>query len=178
MIFILLQLFNVFLLALAVFFLYVHFTGAPYLPTKVAAVREMVRCANVTLGESIADIGSGDGRIVMAFGRAGADAHGFEINPLLVWISRWRIRRAGLQNLCHIHLANLWRVNFSPFRVVTVFGITKMMPKLQSKLQRELAPGSRVISFVFRFPGWESIEEHGGVSVYTMAEKSKVTFDF
>ncbi len=172
MILILLQLFNLLLFALAVFLLYAHLTGAPYLPTKIAAVEEMVRCANVTPGQKIADIGSGDGRIVIAFGRAGADAHGFEINPVLAWISRWRIHRAGLRDHCHIHLANLWRVDFAPFSVVTVFGITGMMPKLKSKLQRELAPGSRVISYVFRFPEWERIEARVNVSVYTVGKKS------
>ncbi|MEK7115981.1 MAG: hypothetical protein AAB879_01140 [Patescibacteria group bacterium] len=168
---ILLQLFNLLLITLVVFLLYVHFTGAPYLPTKQEGVEEMVRYAHVTPGLTVADIGSGDGRIVIAFGRARADAHGFEINPILVWISRWRIRRAGLEDHCHIHFANLWRVDFSPFKVVTLFGITGMMPKIQSKLQRELAPGSRVISYIFRFPEWKRTEQSTNISVYIVAEK-------
>jgi ribosomal protein L11 methylase PrmA len=73
--------------------------GAIYDPSSRIEAEAMARLAEVRPGEKAADLGSGDGRVVCALARGGAEAHGYEINPVLVLISRRNIRREGLSGL-------------------------------------------------------------------------------
>lgn len=155
-----------FLVALDALAVWLLLSGAPYIPTKREGVEKMVELARVRPGARAVDIGSGDGRLVMALARAGAQAHGYEINPLLVWISRRRIRRAGLQDRATISWSNLWKADFSRFDVVTLFGVTHIMRRLERKLGRELKQGSRVVSIGFKFPTWAMAEQADGVYAY------------
>lgn len=148
------------------FVLWLVLIGAPYIPTKKAGLdRIMALCGEVS-GRKALDIGSGDGRIVMALARAGAEAHGVEINPFLVWWSRARIRNAGLEGRAFIHRQNLWNFDCSGYDVVTLFGITHIMKRLEKKLRKELKPGARVVSIAFKFPTWE------------VADKNEVVYAF
>jgi 16S rRNA A1518/A1519 N6-dimethyltransferase RsmA/KsgA/DIM1 with predicted DNA glycosylase/AP lyase activity len=141
--------------------------GAPYVPTHPKSIEHMLGFARPAPGEKAADIGSGDGRLLIALGRAGVEAHGYEINPLLVLLSRWRIRRAGLSDKAFVHWRNFWAVDFSEFQIVTVFGIGHIMRPLETKLQKELPVGARVISNIFPFPNWHPDDALDGILLYT-----------
>ncbi|MBI5654524.1 methyltransferase domain-containing protein [Candidatus Uhrbacteria bacterium] len=154
------------LLALDAFVLWLVLSGAPYIPTKKAGLEKIMACCGDVSGRKALDIGSGDGRIVIALARAGAEAHGVEINPLLVWWSRYNIRRAGLSGKAFIHRHNLWNFDCSGYQVVTLFGITHIMKRLEKKLRRELKPGARVVSIAFKFPTWP------------VAQKNEVVYAF
>ncbi len=127
--------------------------GAIYDPSTQAEAQMMAELADVHPGEKAADLGSGDGRVVIALARAGATAHGYEINPILVLVSRRNIRRAGLAGRAFIHWGNFWRSDLSSCSLVTTFQVGFVMSRLEAKLRRELAPGSRVVSHYWRFPG-------------------------
>lgn len=127
--------------------------GAVYFPTSETSVQTMLRLANIKRGEKVVDLGSGDGRILLAFARAGGEAHGYEINPILVWRSRRAIREAGLEGKTFVHWKSFWRADLSPFDVVIVYGIPYIMKKLEGKLGKELKTGARVLSNVYPFPG-------------------------
>lgn len=130
--------------------------GAPFVPTDPAKVNRLVRLAQVKAGDKVCDLGSGDGRLVMACARAGASVVGLELNPFLVWLSRWHIRQAGLEDRASVRQANLWQEDLSGFNVVLVFGAGgPMMSRLESKLMGELQPGARVVSNGFAFPNWQ-----------------------
>lgn len=163
---------NLFFLVFSLVLLYFALTGAPYLPTAQTAVEEMVRLADVTPGTRVADIGSGDGRIVIAFAKAGAEAHGYEINPLLVWISRRKIRSAGLETRGFIHFKSFWGADLSAHGVVTIFGIKNIMARFEKKLLRELKPGSRVLSYIYQFPTLKETREAGSVHLYAIGDES------
>ena len=142
--------------------------GAIYLPTSNRNVETMMALVKPRQGERAADLGSGDGRILIALAKAGAEAHGYEINPLLVWRSRVAIRRAGLNQKAFVHWRSFWKEDFSSFDLVAVYGITYIMKKLGEKLERELPSGARVISNIFHFPGWspERVENEHRVLLY------------
>lgn len=159
---------NLLLVIISLMLLYTVVSGAPYLPTDHKSINQMLLASNVGALTKMVDIGSGDGRIVIAFAKAGAEAHGYEINPLLVWYSRWKIRRAGLEKRAFIHLSSFWKADLSTFTVVTVFGITQIMPKLERKLQLELPEGAKVLSHIFVFPTLKLIEERPQVRVYVI----------
>jgi cyclopropane fatty-acyl-phospholipid synthase-like methyltransferase len=140
--------------------------GAPFIPTKREGLERVMKLAQVRPGAKALDIGSGDGRIVIALARAGAEAHGVENNPLLVWWSRRKIRQAGLEGRAFIHRADLWGFDCSGFDTITLFGITHIMRRLGKKLRRELKPGARIVSMAFEFPDWPEVGHDGLVFAY------------
>ncbi len=157
---------SVLLLILCIIVLYHLRQGAIFVPTQNQTVTQMVQLAKIVPGSKIADLGSGDGRIVIALAKAGAQATGFEINPILVWISRWKIKKSGLVNQAKISTASFWKQNLGEYDVVTVFGITHIMKRLSDKLKRELKPNAMVISNAFRIEGLQEVEKLGSLFVY------------
>ena len=164
---------NLILFGVAVLLLSTVVRGAPFVPTNHSAVARMVALSAVRPGQRAADIGSGDGRIVIAMARAGAVAHGYEINPFLVWWSKYKIYKAGLSGRAFVHWGSFWKKNFAEFDVITVFGIKKIMRELGEKMRRELRPGARVVSYVFLFPDWQYEQKESAVMVY---RQSRTTF--
>lgn len=142
--------------------------GAPFVRSRPETIQRMIALATVQPGEKAADLGAGDGSVVIALALAGAEAHGFELNPLLVWRARRNIGRAGLQDRAMIHWKNFWKADLSLFDVITVFGIPHIMGRLEKKLRRELKPGTRVVSNAFRFPTWQLTGEDHSVYLYRL----------
>ena len=159
-------LFAALLVFIAVIFAIPLIRGAPFVPTDDAAALAMIKLAQIRPGEKVADLGSGDGRLLIAAARAGAEATGYEIHPMLVWYSRYKVRRSGLGKDISIHFKDFWNVDLSQFNVVMLFGITKIMPRLEEKLKRELKPGARVVSYAFKFPSWPPELKENGVYLY------------
>jgi protein-L-isoaspartate O-methyltransferase len=154
------------ILIIGIGFILAIIKGAPFVPAKRKAVAKMIEFADIKPGQKAVDIGSGDGRIVIALARAGAIAHGYEINPVLVWWSGRKIKKAGLRGKAFVYVKNLWSEDFSCFDIVTIFGIPKIMKELGEKLDRELKPGVKIISYGFRFPDWQYLKKEEGVFLY------------
>lgn len=142
------------------------FFGAPFIPTDRERVASMLSLTGLKPGERLYDLGSGDGRIVIAAAQAGAHAEGWEISPYLWLYSTWKIRRLGLANRAKIHLGSYWEQPFRDADVITLFLYTSQMERMQKKLQHELRQGSRVISFAFTFPEWQPVSETKGLYLY------------
>ena len=140
--------------------------GAIYDPSSAAETQIMADVADVKPGEKAADLGSGDGRVVVALAMKGAEAHGYEVNPILVAISRRRIRQMGLTGRAFIHWGNFWRMNLSRYELITVFQVGFIMGRLEAKLVRELSPGARIVSHYWRFPGLQPERVQGSIYRY------------
>ncbi len=148
------------LIAVIILLLVIYFLGRPiirgaiYFPTSTRSVETMLRFAEIRSGDKVVDLGSGDGRILIAAAKAGAEAVGYEINPILVRRSRRAIARAGIS--ATVYWESFWRADLSQFDVVIVYGIPYIMKDLQKKLERELQPGTKIISNAFTFPGLDA----------------------
>ncbi len=140
--------------------------GAIYDPSTPERTRTIVDVADVSPGEKAADLGSGDGRVVIALARRGAESHGYEVNPLLVLRSRRNIRREGLQGRAFIHWGSFWRADLSGYDLITVFQVGFIMGRLEAKLKRELPPGARIVSHYWRFPTLRAERGWGEVYLY------------
>jgi protein-L-isoaspartate O-methyltransferase len=131
------------------------FSGAPYAVSTPRSVETMMRLLGSGNGRRAVDLGSGDGRIVIALAQTGFEAHGFELNPILAFYSRIKIKRLGLQDRAFIHRRSYWDEPMARYDVVTVFGVTFIMGKLERKLRSELKPGSLIVCTHFTFPTWK-----------------------
>ena len=142
------------------------FHGPFYVPAPEERIEKMLRLLEIRPDDKAVDLGSGDGRLVIALARAGIEAHGYEINPFLVWLSRWKISRAGLRDKAFVHWRNFWPEDLSQFSVVVVYGISFVMRDLEIKLRKELRSGAQVVSHYFVFPLWPEIKREGEVRLY------------
>ncbi|MEK7516623.1 MAG: hypothetical protein AAB562_03435 [Patescibacteria group bacterium] len=165
-------------LAASVFALFFVFTvlalfrGAPFVPMHAQNVRAMVELAGLKPHERLFDLGSGDGRILLAAAERGARAEGWEINPVLVLASRLRIARAGLGNRARVHWGNLWRAPVGEADVITLFFVHPQMPRMEQFLRKRVRPGARVVSYGFRFPTWQAERSESGSHLYVMKHET------
>lgn len=135
-----------------------EFTGAPWVPTSGKLVKKVLEMAELKKGEVLYDLGSGDGRFVIAAARDfGATAKGIEIDPFRVLWSRLRIFVLHLGRNARILRSNFFNIDLRDADVVIMYLLQETNNKLQSKLESELRPGSRVVSVVWQFAGWELI---------------------
>jgi SAM-dependent methyltransferase len=131
------------------------FTNAPYVPMRRRELKRLLSLAKISAGDRVVDLGSGDGKLVLAAAEAGAQAIGVERQPLLVWGSRVRAHLRGLDGRATFVRGNLFAYDLREADIVCCYLMPKAMARLQEKFERELKPGARVLSNAFSIPGWE-----------------------
>ncbi|HTT73740.1 MAG TPA: class I SAM-dependent methyltransferase [Thermoplasmata archaeon] len=154
--------------AAAIYFVFVSFAfGAGYEPTYRRAVEAMLRLAEVGPRDTVFDLGAGTGAIVFRAARVyRARAVGIEIEPVRVlWL---RLRRAWgpLPDRVEIRWGNFFDVDLGSATVVATFLWGGAMARLRGKLERELRPGSRIVSHVHPIPGWTPVAHDAETDVY------------
>jgi len=131
----------------------------PFVSTPENVARFMLKLAEVKPGEIVYDLGSGDGRIlVIAAKEFGARGVGIEIRKDLVEESLRRIKSLGLEGAIKIIHGDFFQVNISEADVVTLYLLTSVNERLKPKLEKELRPGTRVVSHDFEIPGWTPVK--------------------
>lgn len=129
---------------------------APYVASPSRVVDMMLDMAKVKQGDVLFDLGSGDGRILIAAAERKAQATGIEINPKLVLAATEEIARAGLSNQAKVIQGDVLQTDFSAANVVTIYMDTASNAKLRPQLEKYLKPGSRVVSHDYEIPGWKA----------------------
>jgi len=142
------------------------FSGPPFVGTGPESLRTMIALARLRPNELVIDLGSGDGRLLLAAARSGCRAVGYEMNPFLVLSSRLAISRQGLQRRVRVVWGDFWKAELKDADVVTVFGFSTIMGRLAAKFSAELKPGARVVSERYRLAGWPITEQVDGVFLY------------
>lgn len=110
-------------------------------------------------GSSLVDLGSGDGRIVVAAAKSGYHATGYELNPWLVLYSKLYARFLNLSSMTHFERKDLWKVDLKKFDNIIIFGVADMMNELSKKLENDMNENTRVIACRFEVPRWKAICE-------------------
>jgi ubiquinone/menaquinone biosynthesis C-methylase UbiE len=130
---------------------------APYVVSPQQIVDRMLELADLKPGETLYDLGSGDGRVLItAVQRFRAKAVGIEISDALVDSTNDRIRKYGLQNQARVIHADFMQVDLSPADVVTIYLATDSNEILRPNLERYLKNGARVVSHDYAVPGWKA----------------------
>jgi precorrin-6B methylase 2 len=161
------QLVILILIAVFIWLIYPSFIGAIYVPTPMKNVHRMLEIAEVGPDDVLYDMGSGDGRIIItAADQYGAKAIGIEADPLRAAYTRWRIARMNLQDKVDVVRENFYKTNLKDATVITVYQGTDINRKLGEKFKRELSPGSRVVSYFFRFEDWTPVSVDDDLYVY------------
>lgn len=127
----------------------------------------MVELAEGKAGEKGADLGSGDGRITIAFAKAGIQMHGFEIDNERKKLSEAFIKKEGLTN-AFIYKKDFWEEDLSQYNIVCCYPMPTIMGKLEYKLRHELRPGARVLLNYFPFLHWKEEAKKDNVFLYKL----------
>jgi len=124
-----------------------------WVPTPAEMVDVMLDLARVAPQDVVVDLGSGDGRMVIAAAQRGARARGVEYNPDMVALSRRRAIEAGVQDRVTFVEGDMFEADIADASVMAVFLLTENMRRLQTKFLT-LRPGTRIVSNTFGIPEW------------------------
>jgi precorrin-6B methylase 2 len=128
---------------------------APYAPTPERVVATMLEMAAVTRDDVLYDLGSGDGRIVIAAAtRFGAAGVGIDLNPKRIRDAEVNARDAGATHLVDFVLGDIFDADLSPATVVTLYLLPDVNRRLLPKLLSELRPGTRIVSHNYGLGDW------------------------
>jgi len=146
----------------------------PYVPTNQETVEEMLKLAGVKPGDVVYDLGCGDGRIVItAAQKFGATGVGVDLNPERIKEANANAEAAGVTDKVKFVLGDLFEFDFSEANVVTMYLLPDVNLTLRPKLQKELKPGSRIVSHDFDMGDWEAektvrVGDHDTIYLWTI----------
>jgi precorrin-6B methylase 2 len=168
--------FFVLLFILAFLWIFVPaFYRLPSVPTKQERIHKALKLVNLQPNETLYDLGAGDGRVLLIAAREfNAKAVGIEIGPVqcaLIWL---RVAASGFGNKIQIKWGNYLKTDLRQADVVFLYATSKEVLKVASYLEKQMKPGSRLVSISADFPEWEpaTMDERELIFVYYMPPKA------
>ena len=141
--------------------------GAPWVPTRRAVLDAMLTMARVGPNDTVYDLGCGDGRVLIAAARTyGARAVGIEVDPLRYLWTQGAIALLGLRGRVEVRYGDFFRHDLRPADVVICYLVQRTNDRLQRKLERELRPGTRVVSNTYVFADWTPVRFDAETNLY------------
>ncbi|MEJ2008644.1 MAG: class I SAM-dependent methyltransferase [Acidobacteriota bacterium] len=129
----------------------------PYVPTPMKVAERMLELAKVNRNDVVYDLGSGDGRIViLAAQKFGAHAVGVELDGKRYEQSSERIHELGLESKARILHEDMFKADIHKATVVTLYLLTSVNEEIRPMLEKQLRPGTRVVSHDFLMNGWNA----------------------
>ncbi len=138
--------------------------GAPYLPTLKKQMEMALDLLDLKPGQTVLELGCGDGRVLIAAAKRGLNAIGYELNPLLAliaWLRAWRWR-----GQVRVVWGNYWTANWQPANGIFVFLLGKYMKKLDKKIVQYNHKPVKLVSFAFKIPGKPIAKKQQGLYLY------------
>jgi len=134
-------------------FVYTAKRGSPFVPIKTHRLETITQF--IKPGDKVADLGAGDGRILIEAINKGAKlAAGWELDAF-VWLrAKWNINRSPAnKSKIQLHFGDFWHANLSTFNVIYLYQMTKHLGNFQTKLLPQLKKGTLIISPDYQIPG-------------------------
>lgn len=141
----------------------------PYKSTRRDVVALMLEMGEVKAGDTVIDLGTGDGRILIAAAKErGARGLGVDLDPVLIRKARAAAEDAGVADRVRFEAADLFKTDLSSADVVTMYLLPEVNLRLRPQLFAQLKPGTRVVSHAFDMGDWkpEAKRRVGGSTVY------------
>lgn len=141
--------------------------GPPYLPTLKRDLKQLLEALELKPTDHVVDLGSGDGRVMLAAAQRGATTTGVELNIFLIAWSRLRLRK---YKKTRVRFGNMWKFDLpDDTSYVFVFLAQKFMPKLEEYLKEQAEQGRsfQLISLGFKLPGRLADRSVGAFNIYT-----------
>ncbi|HEX6983527.1 MAG TPA: class I SAM-dependent methyltransferase [Balneolaceae bacterium] len=136
-------------------YLWAQDLDVPFVPTPENVVEQMLDVANVNSSDYVIDLGSGDGRIVIAAAKRGATGHGVDLDPQRIKEARANAAEANVDDQIMFMQKDLFETDFSRASVITMYLLPSVNKQLRPKLLEELEPGTRIVSHDFDMGDWK-----------------------
>ncbi|MFC1810316.1 SAM-dependent methyltransferase [Patescibacteria group bacterium] len=128
-------------------------SGAPFVPTPMRSVKEMLKTAKIKKGQKVIDIGCGDGRFChMANKDYGAEAVGFELSPIVYFIAK--VCQPFWRSKAKIRYGDFRNHDLSDADHIVAYMLPETLEKFIPKFERELKKGAKVTSYAFHIGNW------------------------
>ncbi len=160
-----------FLLGSGLWLLVPAWYGVPWIPARRQRIRKALQLANLRPGETLYDLGAGDGRaLLIAAEEFGAQAVGIEAGPAQCLWGRMKCLFSGSRHRVRLRCGDFYCADLSAADVVFVYLTSAQTARLEEKLTRELRPGARVVSLAADFPGWQplAVDRENVIFLYQM----------
>lgn len=141
-------------------------SDAPFVPTKMELIKKVLQLAGIKKDKKFYELGSGDGRVVLAAAKLGAEAVGIEQSWIRVFWSRYLAQKQKLSKANFYH-GNIFKKSYSDGDIIYIYLLQKAVIRLEGKLKRELKLGSMVITQTYHFPNWQPFKKMGNFWIYT-----------
>ncbi|MBI2597413.1 class I SAM-dependent methyltransferase [Candidatus Daviesbacteria bacterium] len=140
-------------------------SDAPFVPTKMDHIRKILKLAGVKKGKRFYELGSGDGRVVLAAAKLGAYAVGIEQSWIRILYSKQLALHLPGINVKFYH-GNLFSKSYKDADIIYIYLLHKGVKKLEEKLKKELKKGAIVITQTYHFPNWRPFKKEGDFWLY------------
>lgn len=127
----------------------------PYVPTPQNVVERMLDVTDVQPSDYVIDLGSGDGRIVIAAAKRGASGHGIDLDPQRISEARENAASAGVTDQIMFMEQDIFETDFSEASVITMYLLPSINEKLRPDLLEKLQPGTEIVSHSFDMGNWQ-----------------------
>lgn len=151
-------------IAVVLCFAVVLLFGAPYLPTLKPQIEAALDLADLKKGQTILELGCGDGRVLIAAAKRGVNAIGYELNPLLAFLAWVRTRR--YRKKVKVIWADFWRQSWPEADAIFVFLLDRYMEKLNNKCVQYPKKPLKLVSFAFKIKSKKSDKTKSGIYLY------------
>ena len=152
------------ILVIAACFGAVLLVGAPYVPTLKKSRSAALDLLGLKTGQTLYELGSGDGAMLVEAAKRGLNVVGYELNPFLFAVSWLRVKR---YKNAKVHLGDFWRADLSKADGVYVFLIDRFMARLDKKISREVKGKKiKLVSHAFAIPGKKPAKKTGAMLLY------------
>lgn len=137
--------------------------GAPYLPTLESQRRTALELLDLKPGQTLYDLGCGDGRMLRSAAQAGLNAVGYELSPILVLIAR--VVNFRYRKQVKVIMGDYWRADWSQADGIFVFLLDKYMGKFDHRVEG-LGKPIKVASYTFQIPDKKPTVKRNAVFLY------------
>lgn len=158
--------FLLFVILMGVFFAIDIFLDLPYVGTKKDKIDIIIKLAKIKKNETVIDLGSGDGRLLLAAAAKGAYAVGYELNPFSVLLSRLHAYLKGQSENVMVYRQNMWRADLKVADVIFVYSLKKHIKKFEDFVFQNARSGTRVIVNTNPFPHKKPTKVDDGIFLY------------
>lgn len=145
-------------------FSFVLLFGAPYVPTLRPQVQTALELVNLKPGQTLLELGCGDGKVLIAAAQTGLTVVGYELNPFLALVAWLRTRR--FKGKVRVVCGNFWTEHWPPAEGIFVFLHPRFMKKLDTKIVQSNMQNVKLVSFAFEIPNRQFTLRKNGVLLY------------
>lgn len=139
--------------------------GAPYLPTLKDQQKQALELLELKPGQTLIELGCGDGRMLVSGAKQGINGVGYELNPIVYVIAL--IVTFKYRNMVTLKYGNFWHKNWPNADGIYVFLQTRFMSRLDKKITQQFASKNvKVVSYAFTIPGKKTVKERGALFLY------------